>query len=396
MAYDKTDTDGVRVTLVGAVTNVALAIFKFIAGTTGNSAAMIADAIHSLSDVATDVIVYFSIKISARKPDEEHPYGHGRAETIGAAFIGAAIVLVGVGIAWEILTTVVGGKITVPTYVALIGAAVSIIVKEILYRYTMRAGMKLKSDAIRANAWHHRSDAISSLAALAGIAGALLGYPLMDPLAAVIVGIMIAHVGIKIAWEAVNNLMDTGVSNTELEKIKSIIKENPGVLHFHELKTRKLGKDVLVDLHIQVPPRISISEAHNIAETVRFNLKQKVEEIADALVHIDAEDDQEGRLYNVSREQIEEFVKSAVAETDRLKLSGDMTLHYFLRQICVEITVDVADSFTVVEAREAVKNLTDKILNHPKVTEVWVKSDLGRWEKPTEVAMKGGYDENED
>lgn len=389
MAYDKTDTSGVRVTLVGAVTNVALAIFKFIAGTIGNSAALVADAIHSLSDVATDVIVYFSIKISAQKPDEEHPYGHGRAETIGAAFIGAAIVLVGVGIAWEILTTVVGGKIAVPTYVALIGAAVSIIVKEILYRYTMRAGMKLKSDAIRANAWHHRSDAISSLAALVGIAGALLGYPLMDPLAAVIVGIMIAHVGIKIAWEAVNNLMDTGVSKTELEKIKSIIKENPGVLHFHELKTRKLGKDVLVDLHIQVPPRISISEAHNIAETVRFNLKQKVEEIADALVHIDAEDDQEGRLYNVSREQIEDFVKSAVAATGRLKLSGDMTLHYFLRQLCVEITVDVADSFTVVEAREAVKNLTDKILNHPKVTEVWVKSDLGRWEKPTETARKG-------
>jgi len=184
---------GYRITIVGAVTNVALSIFKFIAGTVGNSTALIADAIHSLSDLATDVVVYYSLKISGRKPDEEHPYGHGRAETIGASFVGAAVILVGIGIAWEVLTKVVGGKIAVPTYIALIGAAVSIIAKEILYQYTMRAGMKLKSEVIQANAWHHRSDALSSIAVLIGVAGAQMGWPLMDPLAAVIVGIMIAH-----------------------------------------------------------------------------------------------------------------------------------------------------------------------------------------------------------
>lgn len=390
MEPQNNSSGGYRITMVGAVTNVALSIFKFAAGTAGNSSALIADAIHSLSDLATDVIVYYSLKISGQKPDEEHPYGHGRAETIGASFVGAAVILVGIGIAWEVLTKVVGGKIAVPTYMALIGAAVSIIAKEALYQYTMRVGRKLKSEVIRANAWHHRSDALSSLAALVGIAGAMMGWPLMDPLAAVIVGIMIAHVGTRIAHDAINNLMDTGVSDTELEKMRSIIKESPGVLHFHELKTRRLGKDVLVDIHIQVPPRISISEAHNISETVRVNLKQNVEGVADALVHIDSEDDREGRLYNISRKQIEEFVKDSIAQTDNLKLSGEITLHYSLRRLCVEITVEVADNITMGEARDSVKKLTDKILTHPKVTEVSIKSDLGRREKPIAATTKGG------
>ena len=389
MEPQNSSSGGYRITLVGAVTNVMLSIFKFAAGTVGNSTALIADAIHSLSDLATDVIVYYSLKISGQKPDEEHPYGHGRAETIGASFVGAAIILVGIGIAWEVLTKVLGGVILVPTYMALIGAAVSIVAKEILYRYTMRVGRKLKSESIIANAWHHRSDALSSVAVFIGVAGAQAGWPLMDPLAAVIVGAMIAHVGIKIVRNAVNNLMDTGVSDTELKTMKSIIEESPGVVHYHELKTRRLGKDVLVDIHIQVPPRISISEAHNIAETVRVNLKKNMEDVADALVHIDSEDDREGRLYNVSRKQIEKLVKDSIAQTGKLELSGEITLHYSLRKLCLEITVDVADNLTTGEARNLVKKLSDKILSHPKVTEVSIKSALGRREKPMATATKG-------
>ncbi len=389
MEPQNNSSGGYRITMVGAVTNFTLAIFKFVAGTVGNSTALVADAIHSLSDLATDLIVYYSLKISGQKPDEEHPYGHGRAETIGASFVGAAIILVGVGIAWEVLSEVVGGVILVPTSLALAGAVVSIVAKEILYRYTVLVGRRLKSESIMANAWHHRSDALSSMAVLVGVAGAQMGWPLMDPLAAVIVGIMIAHVGIKIAREAVNNLMDTGVSDAELETMRSIIKESPGVVHYHELKTRRLGKDVLVDIHIQVPPRISISEAHNIAETVRVNLKKNLEDVADALVHIDSEDDREGRLYNISRKQIEEFVQESVAQTGNLELSGEITLHYSHRRLCLEITVDVADDLTVGEARDSVKELTDKILSHPKVTEVSIKSDLGRREKPMAAATKG-------
>ena len=353
---------GYRITMVGAVTNFALAIFKFVAGTVGNSTALVADAIHSLSDLATDVIVYYSLKISGQKPDEEHPYGHGRAETIGASFVGAAIILVGIGIAWEVLSEVVGGVILVPTSIALAGAVVSIVAKEILYRYTVRVGRRLKSESIMANAWHHRSDALSSMAVLVGVAGAQAGWPLMDPLAAVIVGIMIAHVGIKIARDAVNNLMDTGVSDAALETMRSIIKESPGVVHYDEVKTRRLGKDVHVDIHIQVPPRISRSEAHNMAETVRVNLEKDLADVADALVHIDSEDDREGRLYNISRKQIEEFVKDCVAQTGNLELSGEITLHYSHHRLCLEITVDVADDLTVGEARDSVKELTDKIL----------------------------------
>lgn len=381
---------GYRVTAVGALTNVALASFKFVAGTLGNSTALIADAIHSLSDLATDAIVYYSLKISGQMPDEEHPYGHGRAETIGASFIGIAVILVGLGISWGILSKVVNATFLVPTSIALVGAAVSIVTKEILYRYTIRAGEKLKSESVKANAWHHRSDAFSSLAALVGIAGAQMGWPLMDPLAAVIVGIMIAQVGITIVRDAVNNLMDTGVSESELEHIKVVIKESPGVLHYHELKTRRLGKDVLVDIHIQVPPRISISEAHNIAETVRFRLKQNIDDVSDALVHIDAEDDREGRLYQVSREEIEEQIKKAVVETGNVKLSGEITLHYFMHEISLEITIEPDDSFTVGEAGDSVKALIEKIFDSTKVTDLCVKSDLGCWKKTKEATTKGG------
>ncbi len=372
---------GFRVTLVGALTNIALAIIKFIVGVAGNSTALIADAVHSLSDLATDVVVYFSLKISSRKPDEDHPYGHGRAETIGATFIGAAIVFVGVGIAWEVMTRLLGGALPVPAPIAIGAAALSIAMKEALYRYTARVGRQLRSEAIMANAWHHRTDAVSSIAALVGIAGAVSGYPLMDPLAAVVVGLMIARVGGKIGWDAIQNLMDTGVSPEELEKMEGIIKASPGVVHFHELKTRRLGKDTLVDLHIQVPPRISISEAHNIAETVRHNLRHTIDQVTDALVHIDAEDDGKGRLYSVDRPQLEEIIKTAFDKISEIKLTGDIILHYFIHQVCVDITVEIDDKLTVGEAKENVKQLKEELLGNPLITEVCIHHNLGQWEK---------------
>lgn len=372
---------GYRVTLIGALANVALAIIKFAVGAIGNSTALIADAVHSLSDLATDVVVYFSLKISNRKPDEDHPYGHGRAETIGATFIGAAIVFVGIGIAWEVLTRLLGGALLVPAPIAIVAAALSIVVKELLYRYTARVGRQLRSEAIMANAWHHRTDAVSSIAALVGIVGAVSGYPLMDPLAAVVVGLMIARVGGKIGWDAIQNLMDTGVSPEELKKMQSVIKASPGVLHFHELKTRRLGKDTLVDLHIQVPPRISISEAHNIAETVRYNLKNTIEQITDALVHIDAEDDGKGRLYAVGRPQLEKIIKTAFSKISEIKLTGEITLHYFIHQICVDITVEINDKLTVGEAKKNVQKLKEELLGSQLITEVCIHHNLGRWEK---------------
>ncbi|GMT42425.1 MAG: hypothetical protein IEMM0002_0836 [bacterium] len=384
---------GYRVTLIGAFINVALAVIKFVVGTAGNSAAMVADAIHSLSDLATDVVVYLSLKISSREPDADHPYGHGRAETIGASFVGIAILFVGMGISWEIMTRVLGGRLMTPMPIALSGAALSIAVKETIYRYTLRVGKELRSESIIANAWHHRTDAVSSVAVLIGISGTLFGYPLMDPLAAVVVGFMIAHAGGKIAWGAVQNLMDTGVSPEELNEIRGIIKNTPGVIYFHELKTRRLGKDALVDLHIQVPPRISISEAHNISETVRHNLISSIEQVSDALVHIDAEDDRVGRLYKVDRRQVEEIVKKAVDAIPGIETEGEIILHYFCHEVCVDITIKMDGGLTEPKASETVRELKKKLLDNHLVTEVRIRQNLGRWVKPEDESMKGDQHE---
>ncbi len=371
---------GVRVTVIGAIVNIALAVIKFIAGTVGNSAALMADAIHSISDLATDIVVYISIKISGQKPDAEHPYGHGRAETIGSAIIGAAIFFVGFQISWKVLQDVFAGEFSTPKSIAFWAALVSIAGKEAIYRYTLRVGKNLRSESIIANAWHHRSDALSSVAAAIGIGGAALGWKLMDPLAAVLVGLMVVHVGGKIFYESLQNLMDIGVSPEALKEIEKLIKNSYGVKEYHELKTRKLGRDTFVDVHIQVQPRISISEAHNIAESVRHELREKIDHVTDALVHIDAEDDREGRLYNVNREEIERDVTKAV-QGSPLKLSGEVTLHYFINRICVEITLDMDESLSAEHVKKHVEELAQVLLENSAVTEVSIKHSLGRFEK---------------
>jgi len=368
---------GYRVTVVGAVVNLALAIIKFIAGIMGHSTALVADAIHSLSDLATDLVVYMSLKISSREPDEKHPYGHGRAETIGSAVIGAAVLFVGIGVAWEVFLKARGGELHVTGLIAIMVAAASIVVKEALFRYTRRIGEKLRSESVMANAWHHRSDAVSSLAALVGITGAYMGYTILDPLAAIIVGIMIAGVGWKILWEAVQNLMDRGVSREELEKMKEIIIGDRWVVDYHELKTRKVGKDTFVDVHIQVSPRISVSEAHNIAESVRKKLRQRIDHVADALVHIDAEDDLIGRHYQLTRQETEEAIKQVIAEFPGVKIDGDMVLHFLVHKVCVDVTIAFDHDVSRYEANEIADAIAEKLLEHEKISEVTVRQNLG-------------------
>ncbi len=368
---------GYRVTVIGAVLNLALAIIKFIAGIMGHSTALIADAIHSLSDLATDLVVYMSLKISSQKPDEKHPYGHGRAETIGSAVIGAAVLFVGIGVAWTVFQKASGGELHVTGLIAIAGAAVSIVVKEALFQYTRKIGEKLRSESIIANAWHHRSDAVSSLAAFVGITGAYMGYTMLDPLAAIIVGIMIAGVGWKILWEAVQNLMDRGVSREELERIEEIITSDRWVVNYHELKTRKVGKDTFVDVHIQVSPRISVSEAHNIAESVRQKLRRNIDHVADALVHIDAEDDLEGRHYQLTRQEMEEAVKKVISEFPGVTIDGDMVLHFLLLRVCVDVTIAFDREVSGDEADAIANAITEKLLEHKKISEVTVRQKLG-------------------
>ena len=368
---------GLRATVVGAVANIVLAIVKFIFGMIGNSSALIADAIHSLSDLVTDLVVYFSLKISAQKPDEDHPYGHGRAETIGSAIIGVAVLLVGIGIAWKVLGIVLSGTIPRPEMVAIWAAIASIIGKEALFHYTKWEGERIRSESVIANAWHHRTDAISSVAVVFGIAGASMGYPLMDPLAAVVVAVMIAKAGWDISSEAVHNLMDTGVSQEELERMELIVNKANGVIDHHALKTRMVGSDTFVDIHIQVSPRISVSEAHNIAEAVRRELRENIDHVTDALVHIDAENDLDGRHYKVDREPIEEMIRDTVSDFKGVDLDGEIVLHFLLRSVCADVTIKLNEKLTIIKAKAVAEELGKKILENDAITEVMIHHNLG-------------------
>lgn len=372
---------GYKATIISTVSDVTLAAIKFAAGTIGGSAALIADAVHSLTDLATDFVSFVSLKISHQEPDEDHPYGHGRAETIGTAVIGLLVAVIGLGLTWEQVVALESGKETSPTWLAAAAAGGSMLIKEAMYWYTMAIGRKARSESVIANARHHRSDSLSSLAALIGIVGATLGYHAMDPLAAVIVGLMIMHMGGEIILDAARNLMDSGLSREELAELHRIIEAVPNVIHHHDIKTRRAGRDVFIDLHIQASPRISASEAHNIAETVRHDLRRLAPHVTDAMVHIDTEDDSAGgRIYPDQRAFASKAVTEILEGFPNIRLAEDIVIHYFIQNLVVDVTLESSNEQELAKAQTAASLIKEKLFQTSVATEVNVKYQLGRWE----------------
>ena len=283
-----------RVTWVGFFTNLILSAAKIVAGVVGRSSAMVADGIHSLSDFVTDFIVIIFIKISAKNEDSDHPYGHGKFETFATMLISFALFIVAIGIFYsgsvKIYEVLNGRVIERPTYLALIMAAVSIVVKEILYWYTIIVGRKIESPAVIANGWHHRSDAFSSIGTLIGISGAMfLGerWRILDPITSVIVGIFIIGVAYKLARPSIQELLEMSLPEEIEHSIEQKIQATPGVITFHHLRTRKNGNAFIIDMHIKVDPHSSIVEAHDIATHVENNLKTAFGKRTQINVHIE-------------------------------------------------------------------------------------------------------------
>lgn len=283
-----------RVTWVGFFTNLILSAAKIVAGVVGRSSAMVADGIHSLSDFVTDFIVIIFIKISSKNEDSDHPYGHGKFETFATMLISFALFIVAIGIFYsgsvKIYEVLNGRTIERPTYLALIMAAVSIVVKEGLYWYTIIIGRKIDSPAVIANGWHHRSDAFSSIGTLIGISGAMfLGerWRILDPITSVIVGIFIIGVAYKLARPSIQELLEMSLPQEIEQNIEQKIRETPGVITFHHLRTRKNGNTFIIDMHIKVDARSSIVEAHDIATHVENNLKAAFGKHTQVNVHIE-------------------------------------------------------------------------------------------------------------
>lgn len=289
---DNRQQDIYKVTIWGSIVNFILLIFKFVAGVLGHSSAMVADAIHSLSDFATDIIVLFFVRISSKPADTTHKYGHGKFETLATAFIGFALLAVGIGILIEgtknIVAVVRGEVLQAPGVIALLAAAVSIISKEILYQYTVYKGRKINSQAVVANAWHHRSDAFSSIGTLVGIAGAMfLGekWRVLDPVAAVIVSVFILKVAIDILRNSLEELMEHSLPDAEEEEIKQIILSTNGVESPHHLRTRRIGNRVAIEVHIRMNGDMTLTKAHQITTEVEQQLKLRFGENTHIGIH---------------------------------------------------------------------------------------------------------------
>ena len=278
-----------RVTWVGLGWNAALSVAKFVVGTLGNSHALVADAIHSASDFITDIAVIIGSHFWNSPPDAEHPYGHRRFETLISICIGIAVAIVGVGIGYNAICHLLEGEGKRPELCVAIMALASILVKEALFRYTQKAGRKIRSQALEANAWHHRSDALSSIPVVIAVASVIAMPSLWfaDAVGAIIVAFFILHSAKEIAWPGIHQVADRGASKEVAEKLKSVALSFPQVISIHGFRTRYVGNDLHVDLHIVVPADMPLLTAHDIAEDVEQKLIDCGENVVDALVHID-------------------------------------------------------------------------------------------------------------
>lgn len=271
-----------RVTITGSIVNFLLLSIKFIAGILGHSSALVADAVHSLSDFVTDVIVVIFVKISGKPEDEDHRYGHGKYETLATVLIGLALFAVGAGLlvdgATKISEVINGAVLPAPSIVALIAAVISICAKEILYRYTIRVGRKFDSKAVTANAWHHRSDAFSSIGTMVGVGGAIfLGgkWRILDPIAAVVVSAFIIKVAVGLIKPCLDELLERSLPAETEKRILDIIATFPEVTSPHHLRTRRIGNHIAIEVHLRMDGQTTLENAHSIATEVEQRLKEE-------------------------------------------------------------------------------------------------------------------------
>lgn len=281
-----------KVTLIGAFINALLGVIKLIGGVVFHSHALAADGIHSFSDLLTDGMVIFAAKYGSQDADSAHPYGHQRIETAATLLLALILILAGAGIAWDAVVEIIHHTHDMPDWLTLPIAALSVVANEGLFHYTQSVGKRIRSALLIANAWHHRSDAASSIVVLVGLLGNFAGVVYFDALAAVVVGAMIIQMGLRYGWSSVKELIDTGVDPHLITPIRDAILQVDGVQKIHQLRTRLMGRDIFIDVHILVSPYLSVSEGHFIAQNVHLSLVNGIEHVKDVTVHVDPEDDE--------------------------------------------------------------------------------------------------------
>ncbi len=329
-----------RVSIISGSVNLLLALGKVLIGYIGYSQALITDGIHSLTDVISDGLVVFAAKASIQAPDEEHPYGHHRIETIAVIVIALILLLVGLSFLYPALNQLISGSsFTQPSKFVLLMAAISALTNEVLFHYCLRQGKKIGSSLLISNAWHNRSDALISLIVIVSLIGGYIGWPFLDAVAASIISLIIIYVAIKMLWKSVNELIDAATDPETIETIQHNIEQTPGVIAVHNLRTRHHGHRIFVDVHVQVDGLISVSEGHYIADTAEQRIREAVPAIQDVAIHIDPEDDSiaPNVLHHANRRQIEEALPQLLHDINPSLSIHQITLHYLEGKLSAEL-----------------------------------------------------------
>lgn len=278
-----------KLSLVGIIGNVFLSAFKFIAGIMGNSSAMVSDAVHSLSDVFATSIAFLGVRFGRREADASHPYGHERIESLAAIVLGLILLVTGVGIGWVGLEKILAGNyesLPIPGMIALVAAIVSIAVKEGMFWYTRHWARVIRSSAFEADAWHHRSDAMSSIGALVGVGGSMLGYPVLDPIASVVICLFILKQGISIIYDALKKMLDTSCGEQFEKEVRQLVDAENQVEHIDMLRTRMFGDKVYIDMEIAIDGSMQLTDAHAIAERVHDDIEHAFPEVKHVMIHV--------------------------------------------------------------------------------------------------------------
>ena len=333
-----------RVTLVGALVNAILALLQILSGIFGHSQALLADGIHTLSDLSTDFIILFASGRAAKAADEDHPYGHGRIETFATLMLSGILIMVAIGLAIRGIDSVINHRVGNPEAITLLFAGMVIAAKEGLYRYTIRAARKIHSSLLESNAWHHRSDALSSIIVLIGISAQLLGVPYMDAVAAIVVSIMISLIGFRLGRKALYELIDTSLDLELIEDIRQTMLSHHSVTGVHNLRSRSMGGLGYIDAHIEVESDLSVSEAHYIAHKIEQLVKKQFPQIIDLQAHIDPLDEKikESVLARLpGRQRIEDDLQQLWQGVSGHQKINQIKLHYLDYQIEIDIILPV-------------------------------------------------------
>ncbi|WP_297365813.1 cation diffusion facilitator family transporter [Acidiferrobacter sp.] len=359
-----------RVVLRGLLVNVVLAAGQLAIGVIGRSAALVADGFHTLSDLLSDTLVLAAAHFGAQAADEDHPYGHARIETAGTFGLSLVLVGAGVGIALHAADALSApARLTRPDFLALAMAFAAIGIKEGLFRYMRRAGLRLQSELLHANAWHYRTDVFSSIVVAVGVAGSMMGVRDLDAVAAIGVAILIVRMGAMLGWQAMRELVDTGLETEKLERIRHVILSIDGVRTLHLLRTRRAGGRAFIDVHILVDGTISVSEGHQISEMVRVALMRHISNIADVVVHTDSEDDEyaatNARL--PLRAEVLKRLEHYFAGIEAAPAIESVVLHYLRGKIMVELRLPLDLAPTAAAARALQAQFAQAAARDPQI-----------------------------